>query len=132
MGNVNKMKLYFGMLFFIFISALVSFFSLYDYIGFFRRWHIIRFSWKSAGIIWSAPVFIYFSYMLLMISLNKEKSLNSKVGDYIACITIIGFTLTLFMSFYVDDKLRTEGYLICSKSSWMDNNKYVKNISLCH
>ncbi|MDC9593881.1 DUF1240 domain-containing protein [Xenorhabdus sp. IM139775] len=106
-------------------------FSLSDYIGFFRRGSVIPFSWKSAGFIWFSPVLIYLAYILLRMLLGDNKSLNSKFGDYISYVSIIEFILTLFISFYVDDKLKTEGYLTCDKSSWVAPNKYVKDISLC-
>ncbi|MDC9582579.1 DUF1240 domain-containing protein [Xenorhabdus sp. PR6a] len=131
MDNTSKTKLYLGMLLLFFATILSVFFSLNDYIGFFRRDSIITFSWKSAGFIWFSPVFISLGYILLRILLGNTKSINSKVGDYIAYVSIIGFILTLFISFYVDDKLKMEGYLTCDKSSWVAPNKYVKNISLC-
>ncbi|WP_051690995.1 DUF1240 domain-containing protein [Photorhabdus australis] len=114
------------------MTVLFLFFSLSDYVGFFRRDSIITFSWKSAGFIWFTPVLLYLAYILYRISLGNVKRLNSKIGDYISCVSIAGFILTLFVSFYVDDELRSEGYLICSKSSWMAPNKYVKDISLCY
>ncbi|WP_040149824.1 DUF1240 domain-containing protein [Photorhabdus akhurstii] len=130
--NKNKAKLYSGILLLIFMVVLSIFFSLNDYIDFFKHDSVITFSWKSAGAIWFSPVLIYISFILYRISLGKVKRLNSKIGDYISCVSIIGFILTLFVSFYVDDKLKLEGYITCSKSSWMAPNKYVKDISLCH
>ncbi|WP_036772509.1 DUF1240 domain-containing protein [Photorhabdus australis] len=132
MDNTNKTKLYLGILLVIFMAVLSIFFSLNDYVGFFKRDSVITFSWKSAGAIWFTPVLIYIAYILYRISLGKVKRLNGKIGDYISCVSIAGFILTLFVSFYVDDELRSEGYLICSKSSWMAPNKYVKDISLCY
>ncbi|MCG3469329.1 DUF1240 domain-containing protein [Xenorhabdus bovienii] len=114
------------------MEALSIFFSLSDYIGFFRRDNFITSSWKSAGFIWFSPVLIYLGYILLRIILGKTKSINRKVGEYISYVSIIGFFLTLFLSFYVDDELKLEGYITCSKSSWMAPNKYVKDISFCH
>ncbi len=130
--NINKIKIYVGSLFVFFMAVLFLFFSLNDYIGFFRRDSVITFSWKSAGFIWFTPLLIHIAYALLRIAKNRTKNLNGKIGDYISCVSIIGFILTLFVSFYVDDELKSEGYLICSKSSWMAPNKYVKDISLCH
>ncbi|WP_036772647.1 DUF1240 domain-containing protein [Photorhabdus australis] len=130
--NKNKAKLYLGISLTLFMAVLSIFFSLNDYVGFFKRDDVITFSWKSAGAIWFSPVLIYISSILYRISLGKVKRLNGKIGDYISCVSIAGFILTLFMSFYVDDELRSEGYLICSKSSWMAPNKYVKDISLCY
>ncbi|WP_434527117.1 DUF1240 domain-containing protein [Photorhabdus asymbiotica] len=129
--NENKIKLYLGMSLLIFMALLFVFFSLNDYIGLFRRDSVITFSWKSAGFIWSTPVLIYIAYLLYRISLGNMKRLNSKIGDYVSYVSIAGFILTLFLSFYVDDKLKTEGYITCSKSSWIAPNKYVKDISLC-
>ncbi|WP_256125230.1 DUF1240 domain-containing protein [Photorhabdus luminescens] len=134
MGNINenKTKLYLGVLLLLFMTMLSIFFSLNDYVGFFKRDDVITFSWKSAGAIWFSPVLIYISFILYRISLGKVKRLNSKIGNYVSYVSITGIILTLFVSFYVDDELKSEGYLICSKSSWMAPNKYVKDISLCH
>ncbi|MCW7548328.1 DUF1240 domain-containing protein [Photorhabdus sp. P32] len=130
--NENKTKLYLGILLLLFMTMLSIFFSLNDYVGFFKRDDVITFSWKSAGAIWFSPVLIYISFILYRISLGKVKRLNSKIGNYVSYVSITGIILTLFVSFYVDDELKSEGYLICSKSSWMAPNKYVKDISLCH
>ncbi|KMW71763.1 hypothetical protein TI10_19415 [Photorhabdus luminescens subsp. luminescens] len=130
--NENKTKLYLGILLLLFMTMLSIFFSLNDYVGFFKRDDVITFSWKSAGAIWFSPVLIYISFTLYRISLGKVKRLNSKIGNYVSYVSITGIILTLFVSFYVDDELKSEGYLICSKSSWMAPNKYVKDISLCH
>ncbi|WP_445375251.1 DUF1240 domain-containing protein [Photorhabdus tasmaniensis] len=132
MDDINKTKLYLGIILLVFMTALFLFFSLNDYVGFFRRDDIITFSWKSAGFIWFTPVLIYLAYILHRISIGNMKRLNSKVGDYISYVSIAGFFLTLFVSFYVDDKLKDEGYVTCSKSSWMAPNKYIKDILLCH
>ncbi|WP_339959397.1 DUF1240 domain-containing protein [Photorhabdus hainanensis] len=133
MDNIKqiKTKLYFGILLLLFMTVLSIFFSLSDYISFFKH-DVITFSWKSAGAIWFSPVLIYISFILYRISLGKVKRLNSKIGNYVSYVSITGIILTLFVSFYVDDELKSEGYLICSKSSWMAPNKYVKDISLCH
>ncbi|WP_225813876.1 DUF1240 domain-containing protein [Photorhabdus antumapuensis] len=130
--NENKTKLYLGILLLLFMTMLSIFFSLNDYVGFFKRDDVITFSWKSAGAIWFSPVLIYISFILYRISLGTVKRLNSKIGNYVSYVSITGIILTLFVSFYVDDELKSEGYLICSKSSWMAPNKYVKDISLCH
>ncbi|PQQ33584.1 hypothetical protein C6H69_10105 [Photorhabdus luminescens] len=114
------------------MAVLSIFFSLNDYIDFFKHDSVITFSWKSAGAIWFSPVLIYISFILYRISLGKVKRLNSKIGNYVSYVSITGIILTLFVSFYVDDKLKLEGYITCSKSSWMAPNKYVKDISLCH
>ncbi|CAQ82883.1 MULTISPECIES: DUF1240 domain-containing protein [Photorhabdus] len=129
--NENKAKLYLGILLLLFMAMLSIMFSFSDYVGFFKGDGVITFSWKSAGAIWFSPVLIYLAYLLYRISLGNMKRLNSKIGDYVSYVSIAGFILTLFVSFYVDDKLKTEGYITCSKSSWMAPNKYVKDISLC-
>ncbi|MDE9496253.1 DUF1240 domain-containing protein, partial [Xenorhabdus bovienii] len=46
-------------------------------------------------------------------------------------IGVLGFVFTLFFSFYIDFKLKNENYFLCTKSSWIEPNKYVKDISLC-
>lgn len=134
MDNINesKTKLYFGILLLLFMAVLSIFFSLSDYVSFFKHDGVITFSWKSAGAIWFSPVLIYISSILYRISLGKVKRLNSKIGNYVSYVSITGIILTLFVSFYVDDELNLEGYVTCSKSSWMAPNKYVKDISLCH
>ncbi len=114
------------------MALLFIFFSLSDYVGFFIRDSVITFSWKSAGFIWFSPLLINLAYALLMIALNRTENLNRKIGSYISYISITGFIFTLFVSFYVDDKLKNDGYLTCDKSSWMAPNKYVRDISLCH
>ncbi|CDM87448.1 Putative membrane protein [Xenorhabdus bovienii] len=69
------------MLLLFFMEALSIFFSLSDYIGFFRRDNFITFSWKSAGFIWFSPVLIYLGYILLRIILGKQNLLIEKLEN---------------------------------------------------
>ncbi|MDX7988452.1 DUF1240 domain-containing protein [Xenorhabdus sp. 12] len=63
--------------------------------------------------MWFSPVLIYLSYILYRDLLGSAKRLNSKIGDYVSYVSIIGFVLTLFLSFYVNEHI----FIINSKLS---------------
>ncbi|MDR0218314.1 MAG: DUF1240 domain-containing protein [Enterobacteriaceae bacterium] len=106
--------------------------SIINYRDFLTRSDLIEFSTISVWFIWCSPFSMYFSLLSFKYLLtNKPVVFNNKIGICFVFIGIIGFVFSLFSSFYVDFKLRSEHYIMCSKSSWVAPNKYVKDISLC-
>ncbi|MDE9483875.1 DUF1240 domain-containing protein [Xenorhabdus bovienii] len=106
--------------------------SVNDYILFITRNIIITFSTKSAWFVWCSPLCLYFSLLLFKYLITKKKVIfNNKIGGVFVIIGVLGFVFTLFFSFYIDFKLKNENYFLCTKSSWIEPNKYVKDISLC-
>ncbi|KAA1185438.1 DUF1240 domain-containing protein [Photorhabdus heterorhabditis] len=114
------------------VAVIAGLASINDYISFITRNEIVTFSTKSAWFIWVSPLCMYFSLLLFKYLITKEKVVfNNKIGSIFGILAVIGFVFNLFFSFYVDFKLKNEKYSLCAKSSWMEPNKYVKDISLC-
>ncbi len=114
------------------VAVIAGLASVNDYISFITRNEIVTFSTKSAWFIWVSPLCMYFSLLLFKYLITKEKVVfNNKIGSIFGILAVIGFVFNLFFSFYVDFELKNENYFLCDKSSWMEPNKYVKDISLC-
>ncbi|KLU16127.1 MULTISPECIES: DUF1240 domain-containing protein [Xenorhabdus] len=114
------------------VAVILGSVSIYDYILFITRNDIVTFSTKNSWFIWVSPLCMYFSLLLFKYILTKKQVIfNNKIGGIFGFLAVIGFVFSLFLSFYVDFKLKSENYTTCSKSSWIAPNKYVKNISLC-
>ncbi|MEE3652264.1 MULTISPECIES: DUF1240 domain-containing protein [unclassified Brenneria] len=118
---------------FIFILALWGcWFSLSGYVDFFKLSDVITFSWKVGVIIFAAPLLFYFSYLeFFSVIKNKPAKMNNKLANALAMIAIFGAVVSLFSSIYISYELSNQGYKTCPKISWMDPNKYVKNIAIC-
>ncbi|PQQ30772.1 hypothetical protein C6H64_09135 [Photorhabdus luminescens] len=101
----------------IFILALSGFFLAGENLFF-----LIKMKDK---IIFSGPVFIIFfpflSYLIAsVIFLNITNRCPKHHDSFINCfgfITIISFSLSSPLSFYVDYKLKSENYLVCKRIS---------------
>lgn len=114
------------------ISCWSAWFSFSEYLAFFRLDYIVIFSWKVGVMIFAVPLLFYFSYLAFYSAItNKHAKMNNKLSNALAIIVIIGIVISLFSSVYIDNKLRERGYKICPRISWMDPNKFVKDINLC-
>lgn len=114
------------------VSVTAVLISTHDYISFITRSEVITFSTKNGCLIWFSPLCMYFSLLLFKYILTKKQVVfNNKTGGIFGFMAVIGFVFSLFLSFYVDFKLKSENYITCAKSSWIAPNKYVKDVSLC-
>nr|WP_216660541.1 MULTISPECIES: DUF1240 domain-containing protein [unclassified Brenneria] len=114
------------------LSCWGCWFSLSGYVDFFKSSDVITFSWKVGVIIFAAPLLFYFSYLAFFsVIKNEPAKMNNKLANALAMIAIFGAMVSLLSSIYISYELSNQGYKTCSKISWMDPNKYVKNIALC-
>ncbi len=97
---------------------------------------------KMEDIIkFSGPIFIAFlSSPILLYSLvgsvwffifNKLPKFNKFIIKYLSIPMFLSFIVSFPISFYVDYKLKSKGYVVCDRISWMSPNTYVKDLSLC-
>ncbi|PHM22044.1 DUF1240 domain-containing protein [Xenorhabdus ehlersii] len=139
-NDPSKVKIFIAALIFMGASIIGAIASIIDYQRLLTRSDIVTFSAKSSFFIWCSPLCVYISILLFKSILrnhkvnlsNKNKvTLSNRIGGLLTFIGMVGFVFTFLFSFYVDFKLKSENYFLCAKSSWMETNKYVKNISLC-
>ncbi|WP_042818666.1 DUF1240 domain-containing protein [Yersinia wautersii] len=118
--------------FLLFLSCWVSWFSLNGYWDFFKLSDVIIFSWKVGVMIFGAPVLFYFSYLAFYCAIkNKPAKVNNKLANTFAMLAMLGVVIGFFSSVYIGYSLTEYGYKLCSRSSWMSPNEYVKDIKLC-
>lgn len=114
------------------MSCWGCWFSLSGYLAFFKLSNVIVFSWKVGVLVFAMPLLFYFSYLAFYSSMKNEMArMNNKLANVLAVIAIFGTVVSFFSSMYISYSLDDRGYLVCQKISWMDPNKYVKDISLC-
>ncbi|QHQ18577.1 DUF1240 domain-containing protein [Pectobacterium parmentieri] len=119
-------------LFLFLASCWGCWFSLSGYLAFFESNDVIIFSWKVGVLIFAIPLLFYFSYLAFYSAIKNEPArMNNKLANILAMIAIFGAVISLFLSIYVSYDLNVKSYKTCPKISWMDPNKYVKNIVLC-
>lgn len=57
--------------------------------------------------------------------------MNGKLSNALIIVFIFGVIISFISSIYISYALNEKGYTTCPKISWMDPNKYVKDIVLC-
>ncbi|CNK95840.1 DUF1240 domain-containing protein [Yersinia pseudotuberculosis] len=103
--------------------------------------YIIELIKMEDEITFSASIFISFiSSPLVFYALagsiyvfifNRMPKFKEIIIKYLAMLMIASFIVSLPVSFYVDYKLKSKGYVVCDRISWMSPNTYVKDLSLC-
>ncbi|MBC8947247.1 DUF1240 domain-containing protein [Xenorhabdus indica] len=92
----------------------------------------ITFSGTVIISILSFPIVFYsLSGSIFFFIFNRLPKFNKIIVNYLSKLMITSFIIGFPISFYVDYKLKNDGYLTCDKISWMSPNTYVKNLSLC-
>ncbi|AYH02785.1 DUF1240 domain-containing protein [Pectobacterium parmentieri] len=114
------------------LSCWGTWFSLSEYLSFFKSNDVIVFSWRVGVAIFGVPLSFYFSYACFFSAIkNEHVKINNKLGEWLVKFLIFGAVVSLFSSSYISYSLSHQGYKTCPKISWMDPNKYVKDITLC-
>nr|WP_306417463.1 DUF1240 domain-containing protein [Pectobacterium jejuense] len=114
------------------LSVWGTWFSLSEYLSFFKLDDVIVFSWRVGLAIFGVPLSFYFSYVCFCSAIkNEHVKINNKLGEWLVKILIFGAIFSFFSSVYISYSLSNKSYNVCPKTSWMDPNKYVKDISLC-
>ncbi|MEX0445004.1 DUF1240 domain-containing protein [Xenorhabdus sp. SGI246] len=89
----------------------------------------------SSGIIigfMSSPLLLYsISGSTFFFIFDRLPRFNKIIVKYLSRLMIASFIIGFPLSFYVDYKLKNDGYLTCDKISWMSPTTYVKDLSLC-
>ncbi|WP_445496729.1 DUF1240 domain-containing protein [Photorhabdus sp. SF281] len=92
----------------------------------------ITFSSAVIISILSFPIIFYsLSGSVFFFIFDRLPKYNKILVKYLSRLMIASFVISLPISFYVDYKLKNDGYLTCDKISWMSPTTYVKNLLLC-
>ncbi|KGM27415.1 hypothetical protein CE143_02990 [Photorhabdus luminescens] len=92
----------------------------------------ITFSSAVIISILSFPIIFYsLSGSIFFFIFDRLPKYNKILVKYLSRLMIASFVISLPISFYVDYKLKNDGYLTCDKISWMSPTTYVKNLLLC-
>ncbi len=103
--------------------------------------YIIELIKMEDEITFSASIFISFiSSPLVFYALagsvyvfifNRMPKFKEIIIKYLAMLMIASFIVSFPIPFYIDYKLKNDGYVVCDRISWMSPNTYVKDLSLC-
>ncbi|MEI7246640.1 DUF1240 domain-containing protein [Pectobacterium carotovorum] len=132
MVKVNRPLIGAFSVFLLCLSVWGTWFSLSAYLSFFKLDDVIVFSWRVGLAIFGVPLSFYFSYVCFCSAIkNEHVKINNKLGEWLVKILIFGAIFSFFSSAYISYSLSNKSYNVCPKISWMDPNKYVKDIALC-
>ncbi len=92
----------------------------------------ITFSSSIVICLISSPLLFYATAGSVYIFVfNKKPKFNKMIVKYLTMLAIASFIISFPVSFYVDNKLKSNGYVVCDRISWMSPNFYVRDLSLC-
>ncbi|MDY4374756.1 DUF1240 domain-containing protein [Pectobacterium carotovorum] len=132
MVKINRPFFFTYSVFLFLLSCFISWFSLSGYVDFFQSSDIIIFSWMLGLMVFGSPIIFYFSYFGFLSAIkNKPIKMNGKLSNLLIFVFISGVIISFISSVYISYDLNEKGYATCPKISWMDPNKYVKDIVLC-
>ncbi|OTA18919.1 membrane protein [Xenorhabdus beddingii] len=90
----------------------------------------------SSGVVigfMSSPLLLYsLSGSIFFLLFDRLPKFNEVIVKYLTMLMIASFIVSFPISFYVNYKLRSDGYLVCDKISWMSPTTYVKDLRLCN
>ncbi|MBQ4793526.1 DUF1240 domain-containing protein [Pectobacterium versatile] len=132
MVKINRPFFFTYSVFLFFLSCFISWFSLSGYVDFFQSSDIIIFSWMLGLMVFGSPIIFYFSYFGFLSAIkNKPIKMNGKLSNTLIIFFIFGVIISFISSIYISCALNEKGYMTCPKISWIDPNKYVKDIVFC-
>ncbi|OTA21187.1 membrane protein [Xenorhabdus beddingii] len=92
----------------------------------------ISFSWKTIAILSGTPFLLYMLSCAFYYSItSKTMRLNNDLVKILFIIFLVFSFLGFPISWYVDAKLKREGYVVCDRLSVGAPNKYVKYPKTC-
>ncbi|CNF18445.1 DUF1240 domain-containing protein [Yersinia similis] len=92
----------------------------------------IIFSSSIAICLISFPLMFYvMTGSIYFFIFNKTPKFNKLLIKYLTMLAIASFIMSFPIPFYIDYKLKSNGYVVCDRISWMSPNTYVKDLSLC-
>jgi len=137
-SDVKPVKVYFVSAMFFFIGVFGAYGSLKSYIDYFIKNDIISFSFPLGIFIFSLPLFLWLSYLMIISGYRKQKGKlkwkakpNNKITNSLAAIAIFGIVFSFFFSFYVEYDLTSRGYVKCHKKSIHAPTKYIISKDMC-
>ncbi|MBC8954726.1 DUF1240 domain-containing protein [Xenorhabdus sp. PB62.4] len=129
--NSKYLKALGGVILLLFLTFLMSF-IIKSAVSLVLMKDEITFSSAVIISILSFPIIFYsLSGSIFFFIFDRLPKYNKILVKYLSRLMIASFVISLPISFYVDYKLKNDGYLTCDKISWMSPTTYVKNLSLC-
>ncbi|WP_422646012.1 DUF1240 domain-containing protein [Xenorhabdus miraniensis] len=112
---------------------MVVFFSWRDFISLINLNERVYFSWRVFFISFGFPISFHLLFSITCACFSDTpRPYRGRVVNFLVWIFFTALFLSVPVSLYVDNKLKSSGYVTCSKKSLIAPNEYVRNIKLCH
>ncbi|MBS9424180.1 DUF1240 domain-containing protein [Photorhabdus caribbeanensis] len=132
MGNKKKAIQILGALAIFILASLGLFLTGGNIISLVEMDEEITFSSNVIIIFFSFPLISYTTFLIIFFTVTDHyPKHNDKFVKCFFSIAIVALFLSFPISFYVHYKLKSDGYLVCPRISWMSPNTYVKDMKLC-
>ncbi|WP_050548672.1 DUF1240 domain-containing protein, partial [Yersinia pestis] len=105
------------------INSIIPLIKIEDRIIFSSSIAICLISFPLMSYVMTASVYFFI--------FNKVPKFNKLIVKYLTMLTIASFIVSFPIPFYIDYKLKNNGYVVCDRISWMSPNTYVRDLSLC-
>ncbi|WP_339378896.1 DUF1240 domain-containing protein [Xenorhabdus sp. BG5] len=132
MDNKNRIIVIISSVSFILMSFLLYFFIFDDIVSFIKMKDEIIFSWKLFLFFFASPLLLYMCVCTFYYSVaSKPMKINNKIMKVLTINFFVFLALSFPVSWYLDIKLKGEGYTVCERLSVGSPNKYVKYPKTC-
>ncbi|MEM8294141.1 DUF1240 domain-containing protein, partial [Morganella morganii] len=117
------------------LSAVYIWLSSVYFLDYINRNDIIKVHFSQFFVL-LVPLFLYFSFIGILMLLNKEIMLKKykffKVLLFISLsLAVFSFVFLIIGSTYMDKELMSERYIKCPKASFRSSTVYVADTGLC-
>ena len=117
------------------LSAVYIWLSSVYFLDYINRNDIIKVHFSQFFVL-LVPLFLYFSFIGILMLLNKEIMLKKykffKVLLFIShSLAVFSFVFLIIGSTYMDKELMSERYIKCPKASFRSSTVYVADTGLC-
>ncbi|PHM49901.1 DUF1240 domain-containing protein [Xenorhabdus miraniensis] len=130
--NSKYLKALGGLILLIIFTPIMFLVSSYVFSLIFMKDEITFSSTVIIGFMSSPLLFYSLSGSIFFFIFDRLPKFNKIIVKYLSRLMIASFIIGFPISFYVDYKLKSDGYVTCDKISWVSPTTYVKNLSLCN
>ncbi|PHM62361.1 DUF1240 domain-containing protein [Xenorhabdus ishibashii] len=130
------------------VMVFVVFIAGSELIAAFKMEERVESSWVMFFLVFSSPFMLYFFLFAIYLGMTfkpeelekirkkkkkkKSTTLNERIMGFCLAIALIGFIVSVPLSWYIHFKLLGAGYVVCERKSPKAPTQYAKEEKLCH
>lgn len=132
---ISKVKLFFGFVFIFSLSVSVFLIFAYYTADYINESEVVK-VYPPLFIVFSAPLLMYFSFVILIMIINREVLVLKilifrRIFKFLAFFAVLSFIFMIIGPMYMDSNLISKGYIKCHSTPIKLQTVYVIDAELC-